>query len=277
MTNIIALTLLAAQLSSPSVAGNVANTLFGFFEKTEEFRETYEVPSGTQMQVHNANGDIRISQWTEDFVEVYAKKKTNHGQEELSKVDIEVIIDDMMYIRTKYLEKNTRVSVTYTIRVPRSLVVQNVRTSNGNIELNGTRGDTEVMTSNGDIDLKDVEGTVYVETSNGEIDIEETAAVLEAHTSNGDVHVEIYSIPEEGTDITTSNGSIDLRINDQLNADINAATSMGKVYVKDLALESRFTATSVTSTVLKGKLGDGGSLINVGTSNGDVRLYGLTH
>jgi DUF4097 and DUF4098 domain-containing protein YvlB len=225
----IAMLLMTAQLVNPSISVIVPSALFGLFEKTEEFRETYHVAPGTKMQVHNANGDIKISHWSEDYVEVYAKKKTNHGEEELTKIKIEVLIDEKMEIRTKYLEKNVRVSVKYDIKVPKGVIVEEVKTSNGEIEIRGTNGDVRVMTSNGEIYVFDVKGTVSAQTSNGEIEIRRTTAVLEASTSNGEILVEIHKMPEGGTHISSSNGSVDVYIADDLNADLSAATSLGTV------------------------------------------------
>lgn len=275
MMSIIATLLVAAQALNPSISVAVPNALFGIFEQTEEFRQSYDVPSGTKVQVHNANGDIMISRWAEDHVEVYAKKKTNHGEDELAKVEIEVTVDNVMEIRTKYLEKNARVSVKYDIRIPKGVIVQEVKTSNGEIELKGTEGNTKAVTSNGEIRVSDVDGIVRLETSNGEIEVRRTTGVLEANTSNGEIHVEVHNIPEDGTRISSSNGSIDLFISDEVNADLRAATSMGKVRIKDIELRKRFTAASQAATLLTGVIGKGGGLISVNTSNGEIELHRL--
>lgn len=271
--NALTTVLMMVQVFNPSMSATLPNTLIGFFEKTEEFRETYTVSPGTELQIENANGDIKISQWTEDYVEVHAKKKTNYGEEELAKVNIEVVVNGTMRIRTKYLEKNVHVSVTYAIRVPKDVVVQKVRTSNGEIEVNGTRGDVEALTSNGEIDLKNIRGAVSANTSNGEIEIKGTTAVVKANTSNGEVRVEIHTVPEAGTEISTSNGSIHVYIVDDLNADLMAATSRGRVHMEDLSLQSRFKVASVSSTVLVGEIGEGGRSLNISTSNGEIGLY----
>jgi DUF4097 and DUF4098 domain-containing protein YvlB len=275
MVSTLAMALIVVQLANPSISVAVPNGLIGFFETTEEFHETYTVAPGTKLEVDNANGDIEISRWKEDYVEVYAKKRTNHGQEELDKARIDVVVDDLFRVRTKYLEKNTRVSVHYVIRVPSNVVVDLVKTSNGRIELDGTRGDTEVVTSNGHVNLKDVAGTVRVRTCNGKIEIKGKTAVREANTSNGSIRIDLHSIPEDGSEIVTSNGSIDLYVDVELNADLRGTTSLGKISIRDLALESRFTAATESSTLIMGKIGEGGRLIGVSTSNGEIRLYGL--
>lgn len=275
MVNIVSIILFSFQLGNPALAKALPNALIGFFERTEEIRETHKVKPGTELTVVNVNGDIMLTAWDKDYVEVHAVKKTHHGDEELAKVQVEITVADKIEIRTKHLERNARVSVEYDIRVPDNVIVKHLLTSNGDIELGGTTGDTEAVTSNGNIELKKVVGTVQVRTSNGDIAIRDTRFVREATTSNGEVRAEIQNVPEGGAEIATSNGSVDLYINDQLNVDLNIATSMGRVTVKDLALKSRFTARTETSTVLKGKLGEGGELIDTHTANGDIRLYKL--
>ncbi len=272
MVNALGVLLVLGQLGTSTMVGVLTSTLPGFFEKTEEIRETREVKPGTPLTVTNANGDILLRGWNKDYVEIHAIKKTHYGKDELAKVRVEVLVGEKMEIRTQHLEKNARVSVDYDIKIPYKLIVRKLFTSNGNIELEGTTGDTEAVTSNGDIELRNVAGTVQVRTSNGNIDIRGTSTIREATTSNGEVRAEIHSLAEDGATITTSNGSIDLHIDDKLNADLSSATSMGKVSLKDLFLHSRFTATSETSTLLKGKIGEGGRLINAHTANGDIRL-----
>jgi DUF4097 and DUF4098 domain-containing protein YvlB len=275
MISVLALTLVSFQLGNPSVSSMLPNTMICLFEKTEEFREAYEVSPGTKLQVINVNGDIELKKWDKDYVEVHATKKTNRDRDELAKVRVEVVTGDELEIRTEYLEKNAHVSVDYRVRVPGYVVVQKVSTSNGDIELKEIKGDAKVMTSNGDVDLKDVVGIVQVQTANGGIDIRGATVIIEARTSNGDILAQIRQILDGGVEIATSNGSIDLFVSGKLNADLNCATSMGEVSIGDIGLQSRFTTRTGSSVQLRGLIGKGGALIQVQTSNGDIRLKGL--
>lgn len=256
-------------------------------EEKEEFRETYMVEPGTRLEVYNANGEIAVSTWDKDRVEVYALKRTRYGKDELQKVNIEVNTDDGITIKTNYLEKNARVSVAYTIHVPANVEVDRLVTSNGEIALTGTKGDATVLTSNGEIDIKDVTGRVVAETSNGEITIEgattivravtsngeitikRATSIVEAMTSNGSIEAEILNIRDEGSTIETNNGSIRLYIKDGLNADIKLSTSLGSVSVHDIEM----SISKQSKTYLKGKIGNGGSLIKATTSNGEIDVY----
>ncbi len=256
---------------------------------TEKFHQTYTLKPGTRIKVYNIKGKIEISKWDEDKVEVNALKSTRVGKDELKKVKIEVTMNGDMEIRTKYLEKKAKVAVDYEIKVPGNVVVTNVETSNGGIELKGTQGpsslntsngrikvedvdgDIDVEASNGQIKIEDVSGYVNAETSNGWIDIKGSAGISKVITSNGSIKVEIPDIKGNGVEIETSLGSIELYISPDLNADIEMSTSLGTVSYHDIKL----AVSESKETHVRGKLGKGGPKIMVNTSMGSIDLYKL--
>lgn len=272
----LAMALILLQLASPSVFSTLTDGLISATEQSEDFHETYKVAPGTVLRVENINGDILISRWEKDYVEVHAEKRSRFGPEELDKARIDVSTGDVLRVRTVHLAKNARVSVSYSIRVPSDLGIDLVNTANGSIELKGTGGDAEVVTSNGDIDLIDARGTLRVRTSNGEIEIKGHATVREATTSNGSIRIDLRDIPKDGSEISTANGSIDIYVDVALNADLRGSTSLGKVSIKDEALRLRFTASEESRNSLEGKIGEGGRRIDVSTSNGEIRFHVLT-
>ena len=293
MTGIFAAILILVQIGSPAVTRALPNAIVCFAGYTEEFHEIYEVKSGTGLRVENANGDIKISTWSKPHVEVQAIKKTTRDKDELAKVKIEVIIGDVMEIRTKYLEENLRVSVDYNIQIPEQVVVQKIETSNGDIDLIATHGDSKVITANGDVTLEKVGGAVQVHTANGDVDvidmigsiqvktangdvnIKGATTIIEAATSSGDISAAIKHVPDQGTKIKTTNGSIDLYIADKLDVDITLATSLGKIMIRDLELQTKISAKTESTSVLSGALGQGGNLLNARTSLGNINVYRL--
>ncbi len=275
MHTIIALfiitTLPMGSFVSPVTIGIQCTAISTMHHEVETFSETYEVPRGAQLTVENANGDIAVSVWDEDVVDVQAEKKTMHGIDELQKVDIEVNTEEGIAIRTKYLEKNARVSVHYTIRVPEHVMVTQVETSNGSIELTDVNGDVVVTTSNGDVKAHGLDGTIDVTTSNGSIELVDVANLEQAQTSNGSIEAEILNSPRHDMRLVTSNGSIDLYVAYDVNADVIMSTSLGKVSVHnaDISTEKK------SLTFVQGSLGTGGNTIHATTSNGSVELHEL--
>jgi len=120
---------------------------------TETFDEIYEVGSGTRFEIRNRNGSVNIQGWERSQIKVHATKITQWGGK-LENIEIQVSQGADFKIETIHLVKNPRVSVSYDLRVPVNVLVKRVRTSNGKIELEATRGDTKVETSNGRIVLR---------------------------------------------------------------------------------------------------------------------------
>ena len=171
--------------------------------------------------------------------------------------------------------------------------MQEIETSNGDIDLFDTNGGSKRITSNGDVTLRNVNGAVQVhiangditaidvnsplrlKTANGDIVIKGAATIIDAATSSGDISAAIKHIPDQGTCITTSNGSIDLYIDDNLSADITLATSLGKVRIQDPELQAKISTKIESGTVLSGIVGVGGNSLNAHTSVGNIGLYRL--
>lgn len=255
---------------------------------TETFDETYHVKPGTRLELRNRNGSVTIQGWGQPNVKVTAEKETRWGGK-LKNVEIKVTLGETMTIETIHLVKNPKVSVAYDVRVPTGVIVGEVRTSNGKIEINGTqgnatvetsngkieienvRGDIEARTSNGKIEIEDVDGLVSAETSNGNIEIENVGGIQNAETSNGSIEAEIPAIHDDDIRIRTSNGPIQLYLSPDLNANIEVKTSNGKIAVRNLEI----VTSDISETKLTGKIGNGGPTLYGKTSNGSIEILRL--
>ena len=256
--------------------------------ETESFEKAYEVNPGTRFEILNRDGGIDITGWGQNSIEIHAVKKTRWGGK-LENVSIEVSPGQDFRVETIHVVRNPKVSVRYDIKVPFNVVIKSVQTSNGEIELEGTHGDTEIITSNGTIEVEDAEGDINASTSNGTIEIkgvngyvnartsngaisvEQTKGVVDLETSNGAIEVEVRGVRGKGTRLRTSNGAIELKIDAMLNIDLDAKTSNGKITVEDLEV----VVQEISKTSLRGRLGEGGSRVSCRTSNGAIELRSL--
>lgn len=241
-------------------------------EVTEYFNDVYNTDESTVLKVGSINGDIEIYTWDNDTVKFDAVKRSRYGRDELDMVEIIVNEDgNVIDISTKYTGTgNVRVSVDMNIKVPDYVVIDSAFTSNGAVQLSGTKGDTSVSSSNGAIVLENVNGFVDAKTSNGNIDIKGCSGVRDIESSNGRLFVEIFDFNDD-VKIKTSNGRINVYINTSLNADIEMETSNGDIDVSGVTLN----LTESGDKYMVGKLGSGGDEINIQTSNGDINLFKL--
>jgi DUF4097 and DUF4098 domain-containing protein YvlB len=169
-----------------------------------------------------------------------------------------------------------------------------LRTSNGAIRLVRVKGNVEARTSNGSIDVQDVDGDATLHTSNGSIRSSTKGGLFDASTSNGRIIAEIHD-PGSSWPVRakSSNGRIELTLDGKALPDVHASTSNSSILLRIPAeANARVRAhTSRHSSVssdfdrlrpdsdrkweLDGEIGRGGSIVDLETSNGSIKIEKL--
>jgi len=241
-------------------------------QTTDYFNGKYNVDENTILKVTTINGQIEINFWNEEKISLNAIKKSRFGQDELDKTLINVIeSESLIEIEAEYVgTRLTTPSVDMNIKVPKNVTIEDVKTSNGAIQISGVKGNITATTSNGAIDIEDVDGYITATTSNGRIDVKKTTGIMDLESSNGGIYAEIYDFKED-ISISTSNGRIEVYINPLLNADIEMTTSNGQVSLSGISLNVSYSEDKH----IVGNLGEGGNKIDIQTSNGDIYLRKL--
>lgn len=264
----------------------------GSYEFQKEFKKNYDAKPGMKMSVFSRNGKIKIEKWDKDQVKIFAVIGTNKSMEELDKIDIDISIDENIVIETRYpgykSKKTNDYEVNYEIKVPDHLVVSKVRTSNGKIELEGTKGPSELVTTNGKIEVENVEGDIESQSTNGKIDVENVNGFVSARTTNGKIDVKSEGIKDLNTtngkikaeikkikkniEIRTTNSQIKLYLSSALNAVLELSVTNGEIDMDDVPLE---IISKHKNKHIKGKMGKGGPEISVSTTNGKIKVRKL--
>lgn len=242
----------------------------GGVRATEEFYQSYQVRSGTTIEIYNSNGDVTITGWDQSNVEIFALKESFRGQPALDEVEIFIDIADRMVILTEHPDQSTDVTVSYEIKVPEDIFVEVIDCSNGNIKLEDVTGNAALSTSNGSVSVSNVNGIVSARSSNGNITAAGVKGLGGLRTSNGSIEAELPAL-HEAIEIRTSNGSITLSLLSSLEADLEASTSNGTVSVSNLNVD----IVELSQTMLVGMLNGGGHKISITTSNGSIDLLQL--
>ncbi|MFC1541539.1 DUF4097 family beta strand repeat-containing protein [Candidatus Latescibacterota bacterium] len=256
-----------------------------FSDAEEEFHQTYTVDAGTEINVHNVSGRIRVIGWDEDYVDVYALLRTKYDRDELDLVTIDVTTNGVMEITTlmeKRKEEDTffgrlfgsiyrrtaRVNVEYTIKLPKSVTLASATNTNGNVEVDGTSGDSYLKTTNGSVEAENTDGFIEAKTTNGNISITNGAVARSAKTTNGSIRASISDNFFDETDFSTTNGSIDLLVPKDIDADIELKTVNGGISLDGI----RLLVENMSKRNVTGSLGSGGKKIYVRTINGGITL-----
>jgi hypothetical protein len=242
-------------------------------QTTDYFNGSYAVNEQTILTITNINGQVEISSWDGNNVTINAVKKSSFGQEELDKIDINVTsIGNYLNIQTKYTGLSTiQGSVDMNIKVPHTIHIESVTTSNGAIQITDTNGDLNALSSNGAIIIDTVDGYVSAETSNGRIEVKGTTGIKDRiRTSNGAISVEVADF-RDNISIETSNGPVAVYLNPSVNATIEMTTSNSQITFEGISLNVQL----LEQTHVIGSLGSDGRKIEIHTSNGKIQLLKL--
>ncbi len=253
-------------------------------ERTEKFYETYPAPAGIRVDVANASGgEVAITAWSIDYVEVSAVKKTIWGQGELDKLDVQVTTDsDHILIETVVTGKNVRASVDYEIKMPTNAVAGTIETTNGRVALEGVSGDAVVTSSNGEISAHGLVGRITATTSNGRIELDTVSGGGVLTTTNGAIVVEKAGAAITATTtnngiriedskgdllLNSSNGGITVR---RVDGYVSARTSNGAISITDVVgvVIAETSNNSIEAEIAN--VGPGGATLK--TANGSIEV-----
>ena len=277
----------------------------------EDFSYDFPLSATGRLTLDNYNGSVEITAWDQEKIEIRGSKYAS-TKEQLADIRVEAraVAPDQVTIRTvPPSERRGNTGARYTIRLPRRATLERIASSNGGVRLDGLEGSGRVQTSNGTIRVGQHQGTLDLSTSNGAIEIRSMAGPVTARTSNGRVSVDemkgaldaatsngsitaslLETPPDRPLRFSTTNGGVEINLRQAPRSEIRAQTSNGGITVRLPAdTNARISAStsnssitnefplagsdsSVTKRRVEGRIGNGGPVIDISTSNGTIRL-----
>lgn len=236
-----------------------------FTEKeTAEWRKSYELRPGGQVEITNVNGKIDVVTGEGNTVEVVATKIARGASKEaakqtLGRIEIrEGASADGVKIETQFErsgaglfgQANWQVQYRVTMPVQANLKLSTV---NGGLEITGVAGHINAEATNGGIKARDIGGTI------------------EATTTNGGVDVDLSKVAEGGARLECTNGGIHLRLPADAAASLSARVTNGGIDTGGLTLQTRGESTRRR---MDGDLNGGGPRITLAGTNGGINISG---
>ena len=141
------------------------------------------------------------------------------------------------------------------------------RTHNGEVHARGLRGDCRLVTHNGRVEAQDFVGDAYLETHNGAVVAAGRSGSVTLITHNGPIQADLRASESLGGSITTHNGSVKVILGPSTNTVLRCRTHHGTLNAT-VPLQD----ATVKRSVLQGRVGTGGDLLEVSTHNGSVTV-----
>jgi DUF4097 and DUF4098 domain-containing protein YvlB len=242
------------------VLGTLAPSFGGSGSYRDEFHQTYAFDAHGRVALENINGDVHITAWDRNEVRVDAAKRAS-SQERLDDARIEVDASrGSIIIKTHYPGQDTSehpAIVDYTVRVPRTARLDQVKLVNGCLEISGVKGEVHASSVSGEIRTQGLAGNVKLSTVSGRL----AASFDELESSRS---ISMNSV----------NGSIEILLPMDAHADLQADTVSGGIS-SDFGRPTergRFPGRH-WSGALKG----GGARIRVSNVNGSILVAPAWH
>jgi hypothetical protein len=289
------------------LAGCDIEDLGGFERYHEDFHFNYPLKAGGRLSVDGFNGSVEVSVWDQETVDISGTKYARSPEETRDlKIEVDHSADSVSVRAIRPSLRRGNYGARFAIKVPRGVVLERVttsngairasdgagparlKTSNGHVEVRRLKGSLNAETSNGPVELDDIDGAVDVRTSNGHVRAEGIRGALDATTSNSSIHAVLEKVDgavrvqssNGGIDLSlppntqsavrahTSNSGITLHLPGEVNARLSAGTSNASIST-DFEMRMR---GEISKHHIEGSIGNGGPLIDLSTSNGQIRI-----
>jgi DUF4097 and DUF4098 domain-containing protein YvlB len=221
---------------------------------SQEFHRTVSLPSNGRVSLDNVNGDVEITGWDRNEVQIDAVKRAR-DQQRLDEAQIEVEAgSDYVKVHTQYPHNHTNnnpASVHYTLRVPQNAQLDRIGLVNGALTVQKVTGEVDASLVNGKAQISDLSGEANISSVNGRIEA--------SYTSLNNVReIKLKSV----------NGSVELGLPGSPNADVKASTVNGSIKSDfPLTVQGSFVGHNLTGT-----LGSGGTRIDLSNVNGSIHI-----
>jgi DUF4097 and DUF4098 domain-containing protein YvlB len=251
----------------------LATTVAASAETRDVIHKVFPMEGPGQIAVGAENADVFISVWDQPQTDVTVtrviKASSEAKEKELLGADkVNVSIEGnkvtvALDIPNGWGGFKTRRDYRVDIKAPATCSA-GLRTSGGDISVDGLQGGVEARTSGGGLFMKSIGGDVKALTSGGDVQLEAISGAIDANTSGGDIRVN-----SGAGRLTAQTSGGDIRV-ENLSGDINAGTSGGDIHLSGIrgATEASTSGGDVHASFVAQPSG----IVKLTTTGGDVHI-----
>lgn len=249
--------------------------------------QKFPLVGAAKFNLSNLSGDIIIEGVEGTEAQIKVIKTGGTVEERQSLKIIYSTVGGNLSLKSPQL-LNNNVDIAYEVKLPRSLSQVNIQAVSSKVKVTNVDALVAVHTTSGAVELSRLAGAIRVETESGEVTIEESSGDIGVTASkskveldgvNGTVEVdntagETRAVFESSTladslRFKSVSGDIEVRFESELNAEMDARTTSGKLDVQGLGVEVK---QSPGFSQAVGRVGIGGLPLRVETVSGNIKV-----
>ncbi len=249
--------------------------LLGSFAAADEWNKTYTLTGKPELRIETSDANIRVETWNQNTIEarvVTDKYKIGPGGIQIDEHQSGNAVDLHVKFPHHYgviINFHITHRVEIIVEMPR-LGQVDLQTSDGNIRLRGLKGEMDLKSGDGHEEIEEVDGLLRAHTSDGHISASGRFDQLDLSTGDGRVEASVLpgSVVSRNWTIHTGDGSVQLRLPQDLSADLDLQTGDGHISV-DVPVT---VSGEMRGNHVRGKLNSGGNLLTVQTGDGSIEV-----
>ena len=259
--------------------------------KAEEINKTFTVNGHAKVRVQTDDAAVRVSTGDIKQVEVrvvysgYKLDKDLHVTTSQNGDSVEVVAKTGSGFSWNWGVRHSQLRVE--VHMPKDADLD-ITAGDGSVEVAAISGTVEIRTGDGSISLQDAKGDIRLKAGDGSIEGRGLDGKVDAMTGDGHINLEgrfdslnlksgdgsVTARANNGSkvlgtwNIHTGDGSVDLELPGQIQANIDASTHDGHISLDiPVTVEGTFSSSRIN-----GKMNGGGSPIVVRTGDGSIHL-----
>lgn len=263
----------------------------GDFQEREEINQSYELAPGARVEVSSIRGPVEIVNGDAATAQVQiirtarTRADLDHHKIEIQQTGNSLVVRGVQEPEPRS-GRNIQVNHHVILRLPRSIELS-VSSVSGSLKVANVDGQTTVSSISGSANIGDVGSKLKVSSISGNLDVGNVGAEarvnsisgnlglgqvngpLEVSSVSGGVNATLTSLSPQGIHIKSVSGSIEIRFQNELNADFDANGVSGRVYfdVPNVTRDSEENSPNV-----RARIGSGGTPISISSVSGNIRL-----
>jgi hypothetical protein len=258
--------------------------------QAEEWTKSYTVSGRARVRVDTNDGAVRVTTGDSKQIElrvIYDGYTLDKNLSISSRQDGDQVQLSARVRNSGFFNWNGRKTLRLEVHMPREADL-NVDTGDGSVEAQSLSGNLDIHTGDGHIRVDGAKGSIRLRTGDGSIEGRDLDGTLEANTGDGHVTVEgrfdglniktgdgsinaragAGSKLATGWTIHTGDGSVDMTLPGDLQANIEASTNDGRISLGiPVTVEGTFSTSKIS-----GKMNGGGQQLTIHTGDGSIHL-----
>jgi len=248
--------------------------LFGAFAQADDWNKRYDVSGTPELRLITSDANVRVTAGAGNKIEAHLMTTDYKiGSGGISVYEHQMgnaVTIELHYPHMNFnFGWNNHHRVEIDVSVPANTKLE-VQGSDGRVSITDVKGPIVARTSDGSLDIEGADGSLEARTSDGKMRVIGRFDHLDLQSSDGGITATALpgSKVASSWSLHASDGRVELRIPEDLNANVSLHTSDGHIDIDvPLSVNGRLGNHDI-----QGKLNGGGELLDIHTSDGSIHV-----